>query len=46
VVLTDKAYQPIAAYLKTREANGSDPLFTSTSNNSNGERLSTSVLAP
>jgi hypothetical protein len=25
VVLTDKAYQPIAAYLKTREANGYDP---------------------
>ncbi len=45
VVLTDKAYQPIAAYLKTREANGSDPLFTSTSNNSNGERLSTRTIS-
>ena len=42
VLLTDKAYQPIADYLATRDkVTGSDPLFTSTSNNSKGERLST-----
>ena len=41
VLLTDKTYQPIAEYLATRTATGSEPLFTSTSNNSKGERLST-----
>ena len=35
VLLTDKTYQPIAEYLATRgKVNSSDPLFTSTSNNS------------
>jgi integrase/recombinase XerD len=46
VLLTDKAYQPIAEYLATRgKANGSEPLFTSSSNNSNGERLSTRSIS-
>jgi len=45
VLLTDKAYQPIAQYLATRTATGSEPLFTSTSNNSKGERLSTRTIS-
>ncbi len=46
VLLTDKAYQPIADYLATRgKVNSSEPLFTSTSNNSNGERLSTRTIS-
>jgi len=46
VLLTDKAYQPIAEYLATRgNVNSSEPLFTSTSNNSNGERLSTRTIS-
>lgn len=46
VLLTDKTYQPIAEYLATRgNINGSEPLFTSTSNNSKGERLSTRTIS-
>ena len=45
VVLTEKAYQPIAEYLKAREATGSEPLFTSTSNNSKGDPLSTRTIS-
>jgi integrase/recombinase XerD len=46
VLLTDKAYQPIAEYLATRgKVNISEPLFTSTSNNSKGERLSTRSIS-
>jgi len=46
VLLTDKTYQPIAQYLATRgKVNGSEPLFTSTSNNSKGERLSTRSIS-
>jgi len=46
VLLTDKTYQPLADYLATRGSiQGSDPLFTSTSNNSNGERLSTRTIS-
>ena len=46
VLLTDKAYQPIKAYLETRTgARPGEPLFTSTSNNSNGERLSTRSIS-
>jgi integrase/recombinase XerC/integrase/recombinase XerD len=46
VILTDKAYQPIADYLATRgKVNSSEPLFTSTSNNSKGERLSTRSIS-
>lgn len=45
VVLTEKAYAPLQAYLATRpEATGKEPLFTSTSNNSRGERLTTRTL--
>lgn len=46
VVLTDKAYQPIATYLKIRgKVNSSEPLFTSYSNNSKGERLTTRTIS-
>ena len=46
VLLTDKSYQPIAEYLATRgKTNSSEPLFTSTSNNSKGERLSTRSIS-
>ena len=46
VILTEKAYQPIVDYLATREnLVGSAPLFTSTSNNSSGERLSTRTIS-
>jgi integrase/recombinase XerD len=45
VLLTDKTYRPIAEYLATRTATGSEPLFTSTSNNSKGERLSTRSIS-
>jgi len=46
VILTNKAYQPIAEYLATRDKlTGSEPLFTSTSNNSKGERLSTRTIS-
>ncbi len=46
VVLTDKTYKPIAEYLATRgKVNSSEPLFTSTSNNSNGERLTTRTIS-
>lgn len=46
VVLTDKAYQPIADYLKTRKkAKASEPLFTSNSNRNTGERLTTRTIS-
>ncbi len=46
VLLTDKAYQPIAQYLATRgKLQGSEPLFSSTSNNSKGGRLSTRTIS-
>jgi integrase/recombinase XerC/integrase/recombinase XerD len=46
VLLTEKAYQPIADYLETRKkAKGEDPLFTSTSNNNKGERLTTRTIS-
>jgi len=46
VILTDKAYKPIGDYLTTREnSNNSSPLFTSSSNNSKGERLTTRTIS-
>jgi integrase/recombinase XerC/integrase/recombinase XerD len=46
VILTDKAYRPIAEYLATREgAKSSEPLFISGSNNSKGDRLSTRTIS-
>jgi integrase/recombinase XerC/integrase/recombinase XerD len=46
VLLTDKAYRPIAEYLATRgKVNSSEPLFTSSSNNSKGERLTTRTIS-
>ena len=45
VILTDKTYQPIAEYLKTKKSNPSEPLFTSTSNNSKGGRLTTRTIS-
>lgn len=45
VVLTEKAWAPIREYLKTRSALPEEPLFTSTSNNSAGERLTTRTIS-
>jgi len=46
VLLTDKSYQPIADYLATRgNISPIEPLFTSTSNNSKGDRLSTRTIS-
>jgi len=46
VILTDKAYQPIEAYLRTRgKVKTGEPLFTSGSNNNQGERLSTRTIS-
>ena len=46
VLLTDKSYQPIAEYLTTRgNISSSEPLFTSTSNNSKGDRLTTRTIS-
>jgi integrase/recombinase XerC/integrase/recombinase XerD len=46
VLLTDKTYQPIADYLASRgKVSSSEPLFTSTSNNSKGERLTTRSIS-
>ena len=46
VLLTDKSYQPIADYLATRgNISPTEPLFTSTSNNSKGDRLSTRTIS-
>jgi len=46
VILTDKAYLPIAQYLKTRKrAKKEEPLFVSLSNNSQGRRLSTREMS-
>jgi len=46
VVLTDKAYKPIESYLEERgRTNIKEPLFTSTSNNNKGGRLSTRTIS-
>ena len=46
VLLTEKAYQPLAQYLATRgNINSSEPLFISTSNNSSGDRLTTRTIS-
>lgn len=46
VILTDKAYQPIADYITSRgKVLSSEPLFISTSNNSQGEKLSTRTIS-
>lgn len=46
VILTDKAYQPIADYLQERGATRQgEPLFISTSNNSKGQRLTTRTIS-
>ena len=46
VVLTDKAYKPIEEYLKQRgRVNNLEPLFTSTSNNNQGGRLTTRTIS-
>lgn len=46
VILTEKAYKPIKEYLDSRiGAKGGEPLFTSTSNNSTGARLSTRTIS-
>lgn len=46
VVLTDKAYLPIAEYLKTRKgAKAGEPLFASGSHRNTGERLTTRSIS-
>lgn len=46
VLLTDKAYTPLKAYLDTRaNLKDEEPLFTSTSRNNMGERLSTRTIS-
>ena len=46
VVLTDKAYSPVKAYLDTRRsATIKEPLFVSTSNRNNGGRLTTKTIS-
>lgn len=46
VVLTEKAYEPIRNYLATRKgAKAGDPLFTSTSRQNRGERLTTRTIS-
>lgn len=46
VILTDKAYQPIKEYLETRKgAKQGEPLFTSTSRQNAGERLTTRTIS-
>lgn len=46
VVLTEKAYEPIAEYLKTRKgAKAGEPLFTSDSRRNSGERLTTRTIS-
>lgn len=46
VVLSDKAYNPIANYLVARKgAKAGEPLFTSTSHRNNGGRLTTRTIS-
>lgn len=46
VVLTDKAFSPVKAYLETRKsATLKEPLFVSTSNRNNGGRLTTKTIS-
>ena len=46
VVLTEKAYEPIRNYLVTRKAvKAGEPLFTSTSHQNRGERLTTRTIS-
>ena len=45
VILTDKAYQPIADYLTERNAQSGEPLFISESNNNGGGRLTTRTIS-
>lgn len=46
VVITDKAWKPVADYLATRpDAKGSEPLFSSQSNNNSGGRMSTRAIS-
>ncbi len=46
VILTDKTYKPIADYLASRaKLAPKEPLFTSTSNNSQGDRLTTRTIS-
>lgn len=46
IILTDKAYNPIKSYLETREnVKDNEPLFTSTSNNNTGGKLTTRTIS-
>jgi len=46
VILTDKTFKPIEAYLSSRgKVNNLEPLFISKSNNSKGDRLTTRTIS-
>jgi integrase/recombinase XerC/integrase/recombinase XerD len=46
VILTDKAFAPLARYIETRgKLKSGEPLFISTSNNSSGDRLTTRTIS-
>lgn len=45
VVLTDKTFTPIEAYLIERGAKDGEPLFTSNSNQNKGQRLTTKTIS-
>lgn len=45
VVLTDKTFAPIEAYLIERGAKNNEPLFTSNSNQNKGQRLTTKTIS-
>lgn len=46
VILTDKAYEPLKAYLDTRkDAKAEEPLFASDSHRNSGERLTTRTIS-
>jgi integrase/recombinase XerC/integrase/recombinase XerD len=45
VVLTDKAYEPIACYLRSRKAVDTAPLFVSSSNRNASQRLTTRSIS-
>ena len=47
VILSEKAYRPLAAYLEERGSSAlpSSPLFVSTSHNNQGERLTTRTIS-
>ncbi len=45
VILTNKAFEPLEAYLKARGAKSTEPLFVSNAPNSRGQRLTTTSIS-